>query len=49
MLREELQDICGQVAAREIMKLVNAAVDAIAQMRKQAGEQDPPAALLRAL
>jgi len=35
MLRDELQDICGQEAAREIMKLVNSAVDAIAQKRAE--------------
>jgi tetratricopeptide (TPR) repeat protein len=48
ILREELHEICGEEAAREIMNLVNSAVDAIAQMREQAGEQDPPAALPRA-
>ena len=45
MLRHELQEIGGKEVAREVMKLVSAAVDAIAEMRAQAGEQDPPAAL----
>jgi tetratricopeptide (TPR) repeat protein len=44
MLREELQEICGEEAASEIMKLLGDAVDAITQMR----EEDPPAALSRA-
>jgi hypothetical protein len=47
MLREQLQDICGVEAAREIMKLLGGAVDAITQMREQAGEQNSPATLPR--
>ena len=35
MLRDELQKICGREAAREIMKMVNGAVDAIAQKRAE--------------
>lgn len=47
MLREQLQDICGVEAAREIMKLLGGAVDAITRMREQAGEQNSPATLPR--
>lgn len=45
VLRDELQEICGEEVAREIMKLVNGAVDAIAKTRQRAGEQDRSAAL----
>lgn len=48
MLQDALLEICGQEAAREIIKMVNGAVEAIAEMRAQAGEEDQPAALPRA-
>lgn len=48
MLQDALEEICGEEAAREIMKMVNGAVEAIAEMRTQAGEEDQRAALPRA-
>ncbi len=48
ILTDELREICGAEAAREIVNLVDIAVEEIASKRKQRDENDPQADLQRA-
>ncbi len=48
MLREQLQEICGEGPAGEIMTLLGGGVDAIKLMREHGADQDQPPALARA-
>jgi hypothetical protein len=48
ILTDQLCDICGQEAAREIMQLVDEEVEAIRQKGEETGREEPSAALPRA-
>ena len=48
ILRDQLHEICGDEAAREIMKLINSSADTITKMRQRSDEHRSPTELPRA-